>query len=169
MEHPILFEEQQRFKQWWLWITLILINGLFILAIYRQLFLNEPFGNNPLSNGGLLLVVGLTLLICLLFISFKLTTKITKEGIYVQFFPIHFKPQFYSFETMQKINTRNYSALMEYGGWGIRQGFFGKGKALTTGGNEGLQLELKNGKKLLIGTRKTDEINHILGKLNLVD
>jgi hypothetical protein len=169
MEHPILFEEQQRFKQWWLWIILIAINGLFIVALYKQIILDEPFGNNPLSNGGLLLVFGLTLLICLLFISFKLTTKITKEGIYVQFFPIHFKPQFYSFVTIQKINTRNYSALMEYGGWGIRQGFFGKGKALTTGGNEGLQLEFKNGKKLLIGTRKTDEINRILSDLKLIE
>ncbi len=52
---------------------------------------------------------------------------------------------------------------MEAGG--IRYG--PKGTAYNVSGKIGLQLELKNGKKILIGTRKPEEIENLLHHLNV--
>ena len=57
---------------------------------------------------------------------------------------------------------------MEYGGWGLRYGFFGKGRALNVSGNTGLQIEFNNGKRLLIGTNKPRELKEVLTKLNQI-
>ena len=55
--------------------------------------------------------------------------------------------------------------MLEYGGWGLRGGFFlnkGKGTAYNVSGNIGIQLEFVNGKKILIGTHKRDEVDRVL-------
>ena len=64
--------------------------------------------------------------------------------------------------------------LLEYGGWGLKGGLLwkkSKGIAINVSGNIGIQLELKNGKKLLIGTQKLQEAKQVLdtykNKLNL--
>ena len=44
-----------------------------------------------------------------------------------------------------------YSPLREYGGWGIRYGW--NGKAYNVSGNQGIQLELSEGRRVLIGTQ----------------
>lgn len=54
---------------------------------------------------------------------------------------------------------------MDYGGWGLRLGFFGKGRAYNISGNIGMQIVFKDGKKLLIGTQKSAEIKSFLERL----
>ena len=49
------------------------------------------------------------------------------------------------------------------GGWGIRL-WTKYGTVYNTKGNKGLAIELKNGKKFLIGTQKETELNKILDK-----
>ena len=60
---------------------------------------------------------------------------------------------------------RTYKPIVEYGGWGLRSGVFGSGQAFNVYGNIGLQLELKNRKKLLIGTQKKYEIEKALEQI----
>ena len=50
-----LFKEKQRFTQWWLWLILIPIGVLPVVGIFQQLILGEEFGDNPMSNFGLIL------------------------------------------------------------------------------------------------------------------
>ncbi|MGK0329715.1 MAG: hypothetical protein ACJAXF_003214, partial [Polaribacter sp.] len=60
---------------------------------------------------------------------------------------------------------RTYLPISEFGGWGLRGGFFfnkGKEKAVNISGNIGIQLILKSGKKLLIGTQKESEAKSVL-------
>ena len=66
---------------------------------------------------------------------------------------------------MIKSYVRQYSPIIEYGGWGLRFGIFGKGTAFNVSGNKGLQLEFINNKKLLIGTNKPDALTETLIKL----
>ena len=91
MESEVLFTESQKFKQWWLWLILGCINGLFLFGVYKQVFLEQQFGDNPMSNSGLIIATGILMLITILFINCKLETIIKKDGIYVRFFPFHFK------------------------------------------------------------------------------
>lgn len=168
----ILFKEEQRFTQWWL--RLILIGSLFaVLApfsygIYSQEVLNEPFGDNPMSTEGLivtgissLLIMGLILVI---FLYSKLKTKITDEAVWVAYPPIINKWKKFEPGEIDKYEVRIYKAMREYGGYGIKRRLK-YGQSYTISGNVGLQLYLKNGKKLLIGTQKKQAIEYAMEKL----
>ena len=91
----------------------------------------------------------------------ELETKITKDTIYVKLFPFHWNYIEIPFSEIKKFEARKYRPIIEYGGWGLRWGFK-NGKAYNIKGNMGLQLEFNNGKKLLIGTQKPDELTNAL-------
>jgi hypothetical protein len=165
MDNEVLFSERQKFKQWWLWLILFGINGLFLFGVFKQVIGGQQFGNNPMSNAGLLIATGLTILLTLLFINFRLDTQIKMDGIYIRFFPFHIKFKHYAWESLTKSYVRSYSAIAEYGGWGLRLGLFGKETAYNVSGSKGLQLEFKKNKKLLIGTNKADELSEALNKI----
>ncbi|ARV16965.1 hypothetical protein BTO07_16995 [Polaribacter sp. SA4-12] len=64
-----------------------------------------------------------------------------------------------------KAGIRTYLPISEFGGWGLKGGFFfnkGREKAINVSGNIGIQLILKNGEKLLIGTQKKEEAISVL-------
>jgi hypothetical protein len=165
MDNEVLFSERQKFKQWWLWLILFGINGLFLFGVFKQVFGEQQFGNKPMSNTGLLTATVLTILLTLLFINFRLDTQIKKDGIYVRFFPFHIKFKHYAWDSLTKSYVRQYSAITEHGGWGLRLGLFGKRTAYNVSGSKGLQLEFKTNKKLLIGTNKADELTKALNKI----
>lgn len=165
MKEEILFTERQRFKQWWLWLILLGINGLLLFGVFKQVIGGQQFDNKPMGNAGLLIVTGLSIVFTLLFVSFRLDTTIKKDGIYVRFFPFHLKFKHYAWDSLTKSFVRQYSPLTEYGGWGLRFGLLGKGTAYNVSGDKGLQLEFTDSKKLLIGTNKPDELTDILSKI----
>jgi len=97
----------------------------------------------------------------LILIALKLNTKINKQGIYFQLFPFQFKYNEISWNDVLTIEVRKYKPIREYGGWGYRFSFK-NGKAYNISGNMGLQIVLKNGDKILIGTQKPDELMEFL-------
>ena len=162
MDSGILFTEKQKFKQWWLWLLLIALNIFFVYSLIDQVILEQPEDVHLQDTYGLMAVTGMTLLMTFLFYNFQLHTRIHKDGIYVRFRPFHLKYRFYPWEKLVKVYVRSYSPITEYGGWGIRLGFFGRGKAYNISGNMGLQLELDSGKRILIGTQKPVELEDAL-------
>lgn len=118
-----------------------------------------------MDPGDLLLGNGILLLVIFLLLGLRLDTEIRNDGVYVRFFPFALRLKRYGWEEIEKAYVRPYKPLLEYGGWGIRYGR--KGKALNVSGNMGLQLELKNGKKLLIGTRKPEVLQAVIEELEV--
>ena len=166
MQQEILFTEEQKFKQWWLWLVILGLNGFFLFLAYQQLILKKQVGNRPITDNGLLISIGIIVLITLMFFYTKLKTCIKKDGIYVQFFPFHFSYKYYGWETVAKVYVRTYNPLGEFGGWGLRYSFTGNGTAYNVSGDKGLQLELNTGKKILIGTNKAAELEKVLNQLH---
>lgn len=158
MKENSVFYEKQRFRQWWLWLIIIIVIG-FIIYNYienRQYFsMEEIIGSFAVS-----------ILIFILFFIIKLETKIDELGIRVRLFPFHLQFKYFPWKTIQKAYIREYSPIGEYGGWGLRMGLFGKGKAYNISGNFGLQIVFKDGKKLLIGTQKAVEMKKFLEEMN---
>lgn len=165
MNKEILFRETQKFRQWWLWLILMGINGLFLFGVFMQVIGGQKFGDKTMSDSQLITATFFTIILTLLFTSIRLETIIKNDGIYVRFFPLHLKFKHYSWERLTKSYIRQYSAISEYGGWGLRIGIFGKGNAYNVSGDDGLQLEFIDNKKLLIGTNKPDDLTQLLQKI----
>jgi hypothetical protein len=156
---PFLFNEKQRFNQWWLWLLLLAINGFSLHRLYQD-YHEGATANNAGSWVGL----GTTVLVAILIYSVQLETRINKHGIYVRLFPFHIKFKHYLWNSLSKLYVRRYSAISEFGGWGIR--FGSNGTAFNVSGNMGLQLEFLNRKRLLIGTNKAAELTKVIEELN---
>lgn len=165
MESEILFLEKQKIRQWWLWAILLIINVIMLWGVFQQIINGEQLGDKPMSNWGLLLTTTPLLLITLLIFTIRLDTLIKKDGVYVRFFPFHWSFKKFSWDKIASAYVRQYSSLLEYGGWGMRIGLFGKGKAWNISGDKGLQLEFTDKKKLLIGTAQPEELAATLEKI----
>lgn len=154
MKAQVLFSESQRFKQWWLWLILIVVTFLPFFGLYHELQKAEPFTDKA-TNTGFILSLLVILPVTALFIFMRLETQITQTGIAAKFYPIHFKFRQFYWSEIDEIYVRKYSPISEFGGWGLRYGL--DGKAYNISGNQGIQLVFKDGKKLLIGTNKPEE------------
>lgn len=156
------FSETQKFRQWWLWFMFAGIKGIMGFFIVTQVLFGEPFGDNVVDNAALLIGFLFMLILSLLFFIMKLETRISDNGIAVRFYPLQLKFRNYRWEDLEEAYLREYSPITEYGGWGIRYSFMGKGKALNVSGKMGLQLVFKDGRRLLIGTSKPEDIMQVL-------
>jgi hypothetical protein len=150
------FIEKQRFTQWWLWLLNLGLLAIPIYGIVKQIIYKIPFGTKPMSNLGLIVFLIFMLLFNYFFLTLKLKTTINEVGIKYSFFPFQLKEKTIKWEDVKSIYTRLYNPITEYGGWGLKHG------AVNVKGNVGIQLELKNGKKLLIGTQKKQEVETVL-------
>ena len=154
----IKFEENQKFTQWWLWTILIGITLIPISGFYKQIILGEQFGDKPLSNFGLIIFLLLMIVFVAFFWKMELITNINNEGIKIKFFP--FTNKEIKWEEIEQVKVINYGFV---GGWGVRFGTK-HGTIYNTSGRIGLALELKNGKKLCIGTQNEKELNKQIEK-----
>lgn len=163
MEKEILFEETQKFRQWWIWLILVLELVIIVVVVF-QTFNDQELKNNLMP---LIIIMSSTLFVLvptiLLFFYMRLQTQIRKDGVYVKFFPCHLSFKVYKWDKVSKLFVRQYDPISEYGGWGLRIGR--NGKAFNVSGNKGLQLELHDNKKLLIGTNKPEELKETLLKI----
>jgi hypothetical protein len=83
----VLFKEEQRFSQPWIWLILVPVSvsvlWVFGSGFNKQLVNGEPWGDKPMSDGGLivfgifiiLMMIGLTFL----FYKMKLEVEIKME------------------------------------------------------------------------------------------
>lgn len=156
------FSETQKFRQWWLWFLFAGIKGVMGFFIVTQVLFGTPFGSSVVDNVLLLIGFLFMLVLSLLFFIMKLETRITDTGIAVRFYPIQLKFRNYKWEDIDQMYVREYAPLSEYGGWGIRYSLVGKGRAFNVSGRMGLQLVFKDGKKLLIGTNKPEDLIQVL-------
>lgn len=168
----VLFTEEQRRNQWWLWM--IMLVALFastvpyFYGIYSQEVLNKPFGRTPTSTNGLIigLCVTFVVMVFVLYLVFgsKLKTKITSDALWVAYPPIYRKWKKIPPEEIERYEIRTYRANKEYGGHGIKRRLK-YGRSFTMYGNTGLQLYFKSGKKFLIGTQRKQALEYAMEKL----
>jgi hypothetical protein len=163
MDKQILFKEVQRQNQKWIWFLLIILMGSALFGSIQQIVFNKPFGTHPMPDWGFLPIFGILILFFLLVFRSTLYTEITKEHILFHYKPFFRRARLIPWEEVHDSYVRLYSPIKEYGGWGIRYPINGKsGWAYNVSGRIGIQLELKNGKKILIGTRHGKEAEHAL-------
>jgi hypothetical protein len=170
-DSQILFREEQRFRQKWLWAivlasTLIPL-GIMLYVAYWQLVRGVQMGNHPASNQDVLLSTTIFSVILLgilwLFHATRLITEVRSNGLFVRYVPFHLRYHNIDLENVESIEARTYKPIGEYGGWGIR--YSTRGKAYNVSGNRGVEITYRNGKHLLIGSQQADEFANAVAQL----
>ena len=161
IEKPIVFAENQRFRQIWLWVVIMIPVFTSLYTLIYQTILGNDFGNHPMPDPLVILFAILFgFALPFFFYLMELRTRVTSDGIYIRFYPIHKKWLFLSLNELMKFEKTEYRPILEYGGWGIRMGKHGK--AYNISGNMGIRFSLSSDKGLLVGTQKADEFENAL-------
>ena len=79
-----------------------------------------------------------------------------------RFFPFHLKWKIIEKKDIASITVIKYDPIADYGGWGIRIGR--KGWAYTTKGDEGVYMVLMDGRRILLGTGRSETMRESLTK-----
>tara|TARA_B100000767_G_C19559079_1_gene448269 strand:+ start:65 stop:565 length:501 start_codon:yes stop_codon:yes gene_type:complete len=156
-----VFKEEQRFRQIWLIIILVICTIIPITKVLQKHFSE----NKTVSTKEFTAILVIIVVSILILFFIKLTTRIDEKGIHYQFSPFHFSMKLIPWNQITRAGIRTYFPISEFGGWGLKGGFFfnkGRGKAINVSGNIGVQLILKNGDKILIGTQKKEEALRVL-------
>ena len=154
IEKITFFKERQRFTHpiLFLSVAMILLTPLVVYFFSKD---TKLFQENFLAS----------ILTSLVFFSVayfvQLETKIDESGIHYRFIPFQRKFTSISKDEIQSVFVRTYKPIREYGGWGLRYSFR-NGKAINVKGKEGIQLVLKNGKKILIGTQLSQQAQSVI-------
>jgi len=158
------FSETQNFRQPWVFalVALVLGGSLVFLwhGVYQQAVLSRPFGNHPAPTNILLGVTCLETIVCVvigtMMASMKLVVELGRESILIRFIPL--KKTEISLGAIRGCLAREYSPLQEFGGWGWRRSWDGKVRAFTMAGRRGVELSLKDGTSVMIGSQRADEL-----------
>jgi len=126
----ILFSEQQRFRQAWLWLLLVGVSAASLIPLWYAVYIQEPSpgtGTAATDTTTVLITALLTTLlmglIIWLFGSARLMTEIRKDGIYFMYPPFIRKWRTIKREEIVRYEVPKYNPLIEYGGWGMSHGF----------------------------------------------
>ena len=145
----IYYREEQRFRQLWIWLLILMSPAFLIGVLLQQIILGHSY-----DFGWVILAIILALGPLLLIYNTGLDTEVRDSGVCIRFRPFHRKWRVFRFDSIREAEACTYSALKDYGGWGIRYGF--NGKAYNVSGNKGVMLILSDQKSVMIGSRNHD-------------
>ena len=152
---PPLFREAQRFRMWMFWVPIAIVTFVIWWQFTEQIIRSNPQGSQPIPDWAawvLAIVFGLG------FPAFAVVVRVFTEvrpgWLSVGLYP--FSTARIDLAEIENAEVREYSAMREFGGWGIRTGR--SGKCYSAYGTQGVQLWLEGDKRILIGTQRVDEL-----------
>ncbi|WP_318571225.1 hypothetical protein [Salinigranum marinum] len=133
------YREVQRFRQRWLWA---LLGGITLLTIVL----------GPTSPVGLAIVGAVAAFL----FGLRLETEVRADGIYLKMWPLHLSFRRIPWSEIERYESRTYSPLREFGGWGIR---WAPGKiAYNVSGNRGVWIQRSNDRSVLVGSQHAEDL-----------
>ena len=155
-EQNLIYREVQHMRQWWLWVIIIAAVAIAWWVFIVQIIEGTPFGSKPAPDVVVWIIAMLIgMALPLLFLMLKMITEVRKDRIRIRYFPLYTRiVAVGEIKTYGAVTNR---PIRDYGGWGIKWAG-SRGMAYNVSGNKGVQLELTNGKKLLIGSQKAEEL-----------
>lgn len=149
------YKETQEIKHVWLWIGLI-VTFLFVFILLIELATTKTIRPDSIA-----IFSSISALMTLFFKTMRLTTVIDEFNVSYKLSPFHLTFHKIPWMLIERCEVRTYNPMGEYGGWGLKYGLK-SGKAVNLSGNKGLQLYLKTGKKILIGTQQPERLEQYL-------
>lgn len=160
----VAFDEQQTLSRGLAWG---IVFGVTLLSAAPTLLIGRSIVTAAAADGTFMLLTGLgiTLLGCLavtlfvawLFLRGRLHSWVDEAGVHLQYHPVHRSVCSFEHKDIVRAYARQSRPIGEYGGWGIRSGSGASGRAYTVTCSYGLQLELRDGTKVFIGSPRAEE------------
>ena len=155
-----LDREEQRFRQTWVLVIVLGVAGLMWWTFIRQIWLGEPMGDNPAPDWGVLALVDLhrggpALLLPPRQAGDRGDVRAGSRPLFPDW-----RRQI-SLADVQTVEVRKYNAIKEYGGWGIK-GWTSKSVAYNVSGDTGVQLTLRDGRKVMLGSQRAEELAGVI-------
>lgn len=151
----VLFREKQSFQLGGRLIALGIPPAALVIITLRQLVWHQKWGSPPMSDGGLLFLTVLIGLVFLRLVTVRLTTELRPEQLSIALKGVWRKTRV-PVADIRSAEAVTYSPMAEYGGYGIRPG--PRGRAYIARGTQAVQLELRDGGKILLGSGRPDEL-----------
>jgi hypothetical protein len=154
-----LFEEHQHQRRLLPWLLVAAIWSTSIWHIYHIGFSTEHLAYD------ISILILLPLAITLLLLLFKLSVIIDKKYLKFKMFPFHWKYKKIKLAEINNAAVIEYNKDRSFHGWGLGVSWGGKYKSYTVRGYKGVEISLKDGNKLFIGSAKAEEIIFLLDNL----
>ncbi|MFH0805246.1 MAG: hypothetical protein V1916_03575 [Patescibacteria group bacterium] len=162
MAPPNTYSEIQRHKPWWIYLAISPSVIVSFWAVIQQVFLGQPFGNNPAPDWGVWVLFSLCG-IGLPWLLYASKQVIRFDGTTVSVAYVPFWRTRFRLNAVQSFYRREFSALRDFGGWGIRYGRDRVTAYINFRETEGVQFEFAGRRrKLLIGTMNSRQFTEIL-------
>ncbi len=150
-ESATRFHEEQRFSQPWLWAVVVVAAVVAWIGLAAVVFDSDDEAGWPLAIVLLLVGVGLPLLVALA----RLRVEVLADRVEIRYRP--FIARTIRFDDIVAAESITYHPLREYGGWGIK-GWSRRKVAYNVRGDRGALLMLAEGRTVLIGSQRPDEL-----------
>lgn len=143
----VYFHEDQHFRGSWLWLGVLIALPLVVLI--------TSLAASPALSGPAIattLLVGVVL--AAVFGFARLETEVRDDAVYVHFHGL-WPTRRVRLDEIVTFEARRYT-MWESGGWGVHLTM--SGMAYNVSGNDGVIFTLKNGRKVLVGTQRPQEL-----------
>jgi len=150
---PVLFEERQRFVNRTLGFVLLGLLVLVTLFVWQDLRAHLPVGRQ------LTMFLPAVLVSVLLFLELHVTVQ--DGGVRIRMLP--FANRTIAPAQIARWEARTYRPIRDYGGWGVR--FGPRGRAYNVSGNRGVEITLANGKRVLVGSQRADDLATAIARI----
>jgi hypothetical protein len=161
---PVFFHEEQALRQRHARLALATPPAALIFVTLRQLVWHHPWGPPPVSNGGLLFLSVLLVLVYLRLITVRLVTDLRPAEIAVGLRGLWRKRRIPLCQ-VRAARAVEYDPIRDFGGYGFRSG--PRGRAYIARGNRGVELELQDGRKILVGSQDPARLAECITKRRL--
>ncbi len=105
------------------------------------------------------------IVIAILFWNIRLTWTLSASEFSFTYFPFVLKKRRYTLSEIEDIQVLKINSLLEFGGWGLRNGRLGK--AYTTSGNYILHVKLKQGRPINLSVLRPQQAKDFLSQIGL--
>ena len=152
----VFFREAQYMRRvWWVMLLVVGLAAMMWWGFIQQIIFGEPWGTNPAPDWMMwlfLLIFGIGL--PLVFYWMRLIVEVLDDSVSIRYIPLTRTHILLS--DIQDVEARTYKPVREYGGWGIR----GRSnrRAYNVSGNRGVELTLSDGRMIMIGSQKAEEL-----------
>ncbi len=159
----MVFREEQRMLNSRLVLpVVVLVAGVGWWGFIEQVVLGKPWGNNPGPDWILWLILLLFgIAFPIFFMSLRLIVEVQEDHVDIRFRP--FTHRRIAFDDIERAKMRNYHPIREYGGWGVK-GWSHRKMAYSVSGNEGVDLQMRDGTSVMIGSREPRKLERAIEK-----